>query len=400
MRPDLSNTQKNRMFAPITFGDVTARNRMVMAPMVTNFATPENEITDRQITYYAERASGGVGTIVVEASVVHQRARAFERQVGVYDDRLLPGLSRLADAIRANGAVAIMQLHHAGPKINPAIGFEPVSVSPVMIREGAAARQLSLDELQQVRRDFGAAARRARKAGFNGVELHAAHFYMLSASISPYTNRRDDEYGGSVSNRAKLTREIIKDIKDEHGSDLALSVRMNGFEALDPGLTTAESQQVATIFAGAGADVIHVSAVAAPTGPSVNTDMRIPPSGGLSKQAPPGPFLEYAGAVKKVVRIPVVAVGKLDDPALAAKALSDGTCDMVALGRQLLCDPHWVKKVQQGQEKEIVHCIYCQTCHKALHKNKDIYCAQNRNLYGKPSYRKQSTDEAMTKTDE
>ena len=191
MRTDLSNTQKNRMFTPITFGGVTARNRMVMAPMVTNFATPENEITDRQITYYAERALGGVGTIVVEASVIHQRARAFERQVGVYDDRLLPGLSRLADAIRANRAVAIMQIHHAGPKINLQIGLEPVSVSPVMIREGAAARQLSPDELDQVRRDFVAAARRARRAGFDGVEstLYMPHvspcLYTKSVNVPP-----------------------------------------------------------------------------------------------------------------------------------------------------------------------------------------------------------------------
>ena len=190
---------------------------MVMAPMVTNFATPDNEITDYQVTYYAERALGGVGTIVVEASVIHKEVRAFERQVGVYDDRLLPGLSRLADAIHTNGAVALMQIHHAGPKNNPAIGLEPVSVSPVMIREGSMPRQLSSDELHQVRRDFVAAARRARQAGFDGVELHAAHFYLLSASISPYTNRRNDEYGGNVPNRARLTRETIENIKAELG---------------------------------------------------------------------------------------------------------------------------------------------------------------------------------------
>lgn len=393
MKSGLSEAQKHRMFAPIAFGAVTSRNRIVMAPMVTNFATPDNEVTDHQVTYYAERALGGVGTIVVEASVIHQGVRAFERQVGVYDDRLLPGLSRLADAIHANGAVALMQLHHAGPKINPAIGLECVSVSPVMIREGSVPRQLSSDELRQVRRDFVAAARRARQAGFDGVELHAAHFYMLSASISPYTNRRNDEYGGSIPNRAKLTRETIENIKAELGADFALWVRINGFEAIDPGLTVAESRQVAAIFADAGADVIHVSASVLPTDRTVKPGSGLPAGGGLTKDVPPGPFLDYAGAIKEVVDIPVVAVGKLDDPSLAARALSDGTCDMVALGRQFLCDPHWVRKVQQGREEEIVHCKYCQTCHRALHNNEEIYCAQNLNLYGKPSYKKHPAGE-------
>jgi len=393
MKSGLSKEQRHRMFAPIAFGAVTSKNRMVMAPMVTNFATPDNEITDHQVTYYAERALGGVGTIVVEASVIHQGVRAFERQVGVYDDRLLPGLSRLADAIHANGAVALMQIHHAGPKNNPAIGLEPVSVSPVMIREGSMPRQLSSDELRQVRRDFVAAARRARQAGFDGVELHAAHFYLLSASISPYTNRRNDEYGGNVPNRARLTRETIENIKAELGADFPIWVRINGFEALDPGLTVAESRQVATIFADAGADVIHVSAYALPTGRNVSPGMRLPPGGGLSKDVPPGPFLDYAGAIKEAVDIPVVAVGKLDDPSLAARALSDGTCNMIALGRQFLCDPHWVRKVQQGRDKEIVHCIYCQTCHRALHNNEEIYCAQNLNLYGEPSYKKHPAGE-------
>ncbi len=114
----------------------------------------------------------------------------------------------------------------------------------------------------------------------------------------------------------------------------------------------------------------------------------------MNKQdVPPGPFLDYAGAIKEAVDIPVVAVGKLDDPLLAARALSDGTCDMVALGRQFLCDPHWVRKVQQGRAAEIVHCIYCQTCHRALHNNEEIYCAQNLNLYGEPSYKKHPAGE-------
>jgi len=360
-----------------------------MAPMVTNFATPKNEVTDRQIAYYAERARGGVGTIVVEASVINQAVLAFERQVGVYDDRLLTGLSRLASAIQAEGAAALLQLHHAGPKIKSEIGLQPVSVSPILIREGSLPRQLSSGELRQVRNDFVAAAHRAFRAGFDGIELHAAHFYMLSASISPYTNKRSDLYGGDVHNRARLTREIISDIKAKLGADYPIWVRINGYEALDPGLSVEESRQVAAIFTEAGADVIHVSAYTLPVERKMKTKSSLPARVGLSKDVPPGSYLDYAKAIKEEINIPVVAVGKLDDPSLAASALSHGKCDLVALARQFLCDPYWTHKVQEDREGEIVHCKYCETCHRALHKGVEIYCAQNLNLYGKPSYKKE-----------
>jgi len=385
------NTEKRSLlFEPIKFGAVISRNRVVMAPLVTNFATIDNEISDRQITYYAERARGGAGIIVIEATVVDKAARAFERQIGVYDDRLLPGLSRLAGAIQAEGARAVLQLHHGGPKINSDIGLNPVSVSAVKVREGDLPRQLTLEELRQIRRDFVAAAGRAKRAGFDAVELHAAHFYLLSASISPYTNRRSDEYGGSTDNRARLTREIISDIRTKLGPEYPIWVRINGYEATEPGLRVEESRQVAVIFADAGADVIHVSAYTRPVTQPVDSSAALPVIGGLSKDVPPGPYLDFAKAVKEKISIPVVAVGKLDDPALAAQAIYDGKCDLVALGRQFLCDPHWPVKVQEGRKDDIIHCNYCDMCHRALYRGIDIHCAQNLNLYGRPSYKKKN----------
>lgn len=391
--PEQTKQTRALLFEPIQFGPVTARNRVVMAPLVTNFATSDNEISDRQITYYTERARGGAGTIVIEATVVDKAARAFERQVGVYDDRFLKGLSRLAGAIQAEGAKAVLQLHHAGPKINSDIGLQPVSVSPVKVREGDLPRQLTTEALGEIRRNFVAAAGRAKKAGFDAVELHAAHFYLLSASISPYTNKRSDEYGGSIDNRTRLTREIISDIRMALGADYPIWVRINGYEATEPGLRVEESRQVAAILADAGADVIHVSAYTRPVKPTADSGATLPAIGGLSKNVPPGPYLDYAKAVKEAVSIPVVAVGKLDDPALAAQALHDGKCDLVALGRQFLCDPHWPVKVQEGREDDIVHCKYCDTCHRALYEGVDIHCAQNLNLYGRPSYKKKDRRE-------
>lgn len=382
-----SDHTKAQIFTPIQFAGIRAENRAVMAPMVTNFATPENQISDKQITYYAERAKGGIGTIIVEASAVNAAARAFGQQVGIYGDHLISGLEKLSAAIRESGAVSLIQLHHAGPKVNTEIGLEAVSVSPVMIRKGVVPRQLTSDELLSVRGDFVRAAHRAYQAGFDGVELHAGHFYLLGASISPYTNKRQDAYGGDIYNRTRLTREIIQDVKSEIGSDFVVWVRINGCEALDPGLSMDESGQVAAIFEEAGADAIHVSAYTIPTDKSVKMKLHIPVGASPGKDTPPGPFLDFARSVKERVRIPVVAVGKLDDPKLAENALCDGKCDMVALGRQLLCDPYWVSKVRDQKEADIIHCKYCESCHRALHNGEPIICAQNLNLYGVPAYK-------------
>ncbi|MBW1962064.1 MAG: NADH:flavin oxidoreductase [Deltaproteobacteria bacterium] len=393
MNSDAINQSRLSLFEELRSSNVTFRNRVVMAPMVTNFATADNEITDRQVSYYAERARGGVGTVIVEAAVIHPSVRAFERQVGVYDKRLIPGLSRLASAIRQEGAVALIQLHHAGPKIKTELGLQPVSASSVQIRQGDMPRQLSIMELDQIRKDFTAAARLVFQAGFNGVELHAAHLYLLSAFISPYTNRRDDAYGGDITSRTRLVREIIEDIKESVGSDFLLWVRINGCEALNPGLSVEESAQAAAMLSEAGADAIHVSAYTIAIDSKVKTGLTIPVGSGPCRDTPSGPFLDYAKAIKQAVGIPVVAVGKLDAPAVASEAMTEGKCDMIALGRQLLCDPYWAEKVKDAREGQIVHCNYCNTCHKALHEGKEILCAQNLNLYGKPKYKRPSVGE-------
>jgi len=379
---------KQMLLKSIEFASLVAKNRVVMAPMVTNFATEDDAVTDRQVLYYAERARGGVGTIVLEASNISQDVRISARQIGSHDDRFIPGMARLAQSIRAEGAISILQLCHGGPKITPASGSPTVSVSAVGVRVDDVPRVLSAAELGQVRRDFVAAAGRARKAGFDGVEIHAAHFYLLSAAISAFTNKRTDEYGGSLENRVRLTRVIVEEIKKEYGADFAVWVRIHGCEGLDQGLSLEEAQQVAGILADAGADAIHVSAYSIPIGPAFKGKLSIPVGGAPLKETPPGPFLDYAAAIKRTVGVPVIAVGKLDDPELAESALIDGKCDMVALGRQLFCDPYWTRKIAEGRAGEIVHCKYCMTCHIAQQNGKNVKCAMNRNLCGAPVYKR------------
>ena len=370
------------------FGSVTARNRVVMAPMVTNFASPDDEVTDRQVAFYAERARGGSGTIVVESSPVRRDVRISARQIGSYDDGFISGLARLAHAIQSEGAVALLQLVHGGPKILSSAGLRTESVSAVGIRKGDVPHMLTVTELRHVRREFVSAARRVRLAGFDGLELHAAHFYLLSASLSPFTNKRSDEYGGSIVNRARLTREIVEEIKAELGADYPIWVRINACEAVQPGLDLEEGQQIATILTEAGADAIHVSAYTLPINRKIAAMLKIRVGAIPLKDTPPGPFVDYASAIKRVVNVPVIAVGKLDDPKLAVKALVGGKCDMIALARQLLCDPYWAHKVEDGRAEEIVHCKYCMTCHTAQQRGEDLRCSQNLNLFAEPIYKR------------
>jgi len=374
------------LFEPIRFSGRCARNRVVMAPMVTNFADKDGMVTDRLVSYYAERARGEIGTIVVEAASIGEAVRIAHHQIGAYDDRFIPGLSKLAGAIRDAGAVALVQLCHGGPKILTAVGLNTVSVSAVGVRTGDVPRALTVEDFRRVRRDFVAAARRVQAAGFDGVEIHSAHFYLLSAAISTFTNHRNDRYGGGIENRTRLPREVVADVKAAMGDGFSVWVRINACEKMENGLSLEDGARAAGLLSESGADVIHVSAYATPVAKHAKTVLRIPVGGGPQKDSPPGAYLPYAGAVKKAVPVPVVAVGKLDDPDISNSAISDKTCDMIALGRQLLCDPYWVLKVKEGRKDDIVHCDYCAACHQALTRGKEIICAKNSNLFGKPSY--------------
>jgi 2,4-dienoyl-CoA reductase-like NADH-dependent reductase (Old Yellow Enzyme family) len=376
----MGNQPLDVLFEPVQFAAIEAKNRIVMAPMVTNFADSDDNVTDRQIAFYTERSRGGVGTIVVEAAMVDRGARISKRQIGIYDDRFIPGLNRLAKAIRGAGALALLQVCHGGPKTLPAAGKPATSVSPIGIRKSDVPAVLSIADLGQVRSGFVDACRRAHQAGFDGVELHAAHFYLLGASISPFTNHRTDGYGGSTANRTRLTREIIQDIKAVVSSDFPVWVRINACESIPSGLSLDEGCRVARLLTEAGADVIHVSAYTLPINKKIQAFMNIPVGAIPVHDTPPGPFLDYAATIKEAIDVPVVAVAKLDDPDLAAGAVATGKCDFVALARQMLCDPNWPQKVRQRQLEKIIHCKYCMTCHTAQQRGERIRCAQNENL--------------------
>jgi len=340
------------LFEPGSIGSLSVSNRIVMPAMATNFASETGEPTDRQIAYYAARARGGVGLIVVENTTIEHRSGGNGAvQLRIDDDRYVPGLKRLAEAIRAGGAAAAVQINHAG-----AVAREPadrVAPSEVAWTTGAPTpRALTLSEIHAVREGFVSAALRAQAAGFDAVEIHCAHGYLLAQFLSPLMNRRTDGYGGSVRDRWRLALDVVRATRRAVGMSYTILVRVSGDEYLPDGRTIDETAELTMAFAGAGADGIHVSAATA-----ANPEYQLEPMA-----YPEGWRIELASAVKKAVDVPVIGVGVLRNPVTCERALKEGKADFVAVGRGLIADPEWPAKAAAGEEKTIRRCISCNRC--------------------------------------
>lgn len=361
------------LFSTFKLGEKNLRNRIVLAPTTTCFATPDSRVTDKLIRYYELRARGGAGLLIVEPGVVSPRGKLFERSMGIYDDSAVASLAGLTHAVKKHGALAVLQLCHSGPKSRARfVGGETLTPSGQPIYNGEPARRLSREEIKIIIREFTEAAGRALKAGFDGVEVHAAHMYLLSSFLSPLTNRREDEYGRTLEGRSRIVLEILAGIKEKYGENLLVGVRYNGREPAG-GLEPAEVLELGRVFEQAGADYIHVSAYSVPV-PALAGKALVPATSIAGDEWPRGCFLEYARQVKQAVRVPVIAVGKLDDPALAEEALASGACDLVALGRPLIADAAWPEKVRRGITPN--ECLYCGTCLASI-AGGEMECAVN-----------------------
>ena len=345
-----------KLFEPIAIGGMTVKNRMVVPAMGTGFATAEGLVTQQSLDYYEARAKGGAGMVIVEcASVDFPRGIHASRRMVVDNDATLPGLSALSGVIRKHGARAIIQLNHAGRAAKSRItGIQPVAPSPIPVPQGESPqgevpRELGVDEIAGIVNMFAQAAVRARKAGFDGVELHAAHGYLLATFASPCANKRQDRYGGSAENRARMLVEVLTAIRKSVGDEYPLWCRINAQEyGVEDGLTLADSQTLARMVDGL-VDAISVSVRGFGKSALVNYPDE------------PGALLPMAGAIKKVVTVPVIAVGRLT-PAVAEKAIVDGQADLIALGRQSLADPEAPNKIYSGRLDEIRPCIACFYC--------------------------------------
>ena len=365
---------RNVLLTPAAIGGVEIKNRIVMPPMTTRLADKDGIVTDDQIAYYVARARGGVGLITCEMAAPERCGRHRFHELGIYDDRFLPGLARLTAAIRAEGAKASIQLGHAGGHTRRDIcGEEPIAPSAIphpvyeVMNAVIVPQEMSKARIAETVAAFAAAATRAKRAGFDCVEIHAAHGYLISQFHTPFENRRTDEYGGSLENRARFGLEVLRAVKDAAGA-MPVIYRLSVEDYFPGGMGFAEGRQIARWAADAGADALHIAAGHYRSLPS--GAMQLPPMAW-----PDGIWLDYAEAIRRDVRVPVIAVGRLGDPSIARAAIEGGKADFVALGRTSVAEPEWVAKVARGETPR--RCLACNTCINEMRGGAKIACVVN-----------------------
>jgi 2,4-dienoyl-CoA reductase-like NADH-dependent reductase (Old Yellow Enzyme family) len=364
----------NILLTPARIGPVEIKNRIVMPPMTTRTADDEGFVTQDCIAYYLARVRGGTGLITVEMASPEKVGRHRRREIGIYDDRFIAGLRRLTDAIHRGGGKASIQLGHAGGHTRADIcGETPIAPSAIVhpvyeiTFETIIPQEMSKARIDETIAAHVAAALRARTAGFDCVEIHAAHGYLISQFHAPFENRRSDDYGGSLENRARFGLDVLRAVKAAV-PDIAVVYRLSVEDFFPGGLPYAEGRQIAIWAAAAGADALHISAGHYRSRPSAQ--VVLPPM-----SFPDATFLDYAAEVKKRVAIPVIAVGRLGDPATAERAVSQGKADFIALGRSLIAEPDWVEKVRRGEP--VRRCLACNTCINEMRGGAGIGCVVN-----------------------
>jgi len=303
--------------------------------MLTNMATDDGEVTDRHIRHYTARAKGGVGLIIVEATYISKEGKLSQRQMGLYDDKLIPSLKRLVEAIHSEGTKAVIQLHHAGAQAPRSItGEQPIGPWNVMLPNGSEIpRPMTIREIKAMTARFSEAAYRAIEAGFDSVELHGAHGYLLCQFLSPYTNRRDDVYGSDLAGRLLFPTEVIKEVKTRLGENTPLFYRFGADDMLEGGLTRQEGKLAAQHLEQAGVDVIDVSGGIGGDGQRLYSEQ--------------GYYVPLAEGIKGIVKVPVIGVGNITEPEYADSIVREQKVDLVAVGRLLLSNPEFPKQAAE-----------------------------------------------------
>ncbi|HSF04549.1 MAG TPA: FAD-dependent oxidoreductase [Methylomirabilota bacterium] len=365
-----------KLFTPIALRGVGVPNRIVMPSMTTRLATPEGAVTPQLIQYYLARAEGGAGLVTVEMCSPEPAGRHRAGELGILDDRSLPGLQQLTSRLKMAGARSAVQIGHAGGHTRQDVtGVPPVAPSalPHEVQEVDTRTiipvELTPARIRDVVRAFAEATERAKRAGFDVVEIHGAHGYLIAQFLSPLDNHRGDEYGGSLRNRARFALEVLQACRRQVG-EFPLIFRFSADEYAPGGLTPDEACEIAPWLVEAGADALHVSGGCYRSRPS--GALMIPPM-----RYPEATFLHLARAIKGRVAVPVIAVGRLHDSSLAERVVAEGQADMVALGRQLIADPEWPRKVREGRLDEIRPCIACNTCVDGMREGARIQCLVN-----------------------
>ncbi len=321
----------------IHIGTMELKSHIIMPPVATYQSTEDGNVTEAMLDYYGERAkNGNLGMIITEHSYIMKQGKAKAKQLSISKDEDIEGLRKLTDVIHQNGTKAMVQLNHAGSAAPFSVtGFKAVSASSIvlpttpMMGDGTAPDELTKKQISEITRSFAKAAERAKKAGYDGAEIHCAHAYLLNQFYSPLTNHREDEYGGTLDRRLRFLEEVIEAVRKAVGDSFPISVRLGGCDYMDGGSTIEDSVYAAKVLEKAGIDMINVS-------------------GGMCRytrkgHTEPGYFQDMSSAIKKAVTIPVMLTGgvkTLDD---VEHLLTAGAADLIGVGRELLRNPHWAE---------------------------------------------------------
>lgn len=343
------------LFRPIKLGSLEIKNRLVMPAMDSGTTDENHHFTEQSIAYFSARAKGGFGLIIPEYIAVSPYGIGNSKEAGIWDDSFIPNLTELTDSIHRYGAKIFAQLHHSGMMcVEKNTGVQPAGPSAIAATNYLEkVRAYSNQEIYELIELYAQAALRAKKSGFDGVEIHAAHHYLLAQFLSSFTNKRCDEFGGSYTNRFRIIERIVRKIRELCGEDYPMLFRISAEEYLDGGNHPEDAFIYAKMAEDAGVDGLHMS-----TGTGMGGNIVAP------LYYAPGFNVQNAERLKKFVKIPVITVGRINDPGMAAQIVECGRADMVSLGRQSVCDPEFPIKTMEGRTDEIFSCTGCmQRCY-------------------------------------
>jgi 2,4-dienoyl-CoA reductase-like NADH-dependent reductase (Old Yellow Enzyme family) len=370
----------DKLFEPIKINKLEVNNRVCYAPTGKSHCTEDGHVNDQALCYYVARAKGGTGLIITEVAFPIAKYSRFPRLMGCWNDGQLAGLRNLAEAIHMAGAKVVVQetLGFGSQAMFP-VGGELVAPSSVPTRigkgtsprglgfmdglEGMPPRSLTIEEIIELEDAFAAGAERIMKAGFDGLEVHGCHGYLIAEFLSPYSNKRQDEYGGPLENRWRLAKNLLRKTREKVGPDFVIGFRMSGDEHLEGGYDIEEGQKIAKELEKSGADYIHIS-----SGRYEVWNRMLPDEEGT--------MLDDSRAIKQAVNIPVICPN-IHDPQTGERAIREGMTDMIALSRGLIADPAWANKAKAGKPEEINRCILCNTCLMTIFTGFSIRCAVN-----------------------
>lgn len=318
---------------PIIVKDLKLKNRLVMPPIGTDLASNKGEVTEKHLTYYKPRARG-IGLVIVEHSYVDFGGRWTATQVGIHNDSLIPSLKKLVEVIHGSGAAAAIQINHSGGKcVESVCGMQPVGPSSIKYWK-EPTRGLDISEIKDLVHKFGDSAARAVVAGFDAVEIHAAHGWLLNEFTSPLTNKRTDQYGGSLENRFRFALEVVREVRSRVGDNFPVLFRLGADDFTQGGLTITESKEMAPTIVEEGIDVMDISSGICGIYHPTNKK--------------PGFFVPMAEEIKKVISVPVIGVGGITTVEVANRFVCEEKVDLVAIGRALMKDPEWGVKAMRA----------------------------------------------------